>query len=101
MLTPSKTSLFISFKVGRTSTATKVEPTSLLGCAQVSRPAPTMDTAWSMKPQKRLSTSKLATEHRETKAAIRMTTSKPCSSMESGSSFAKTAHRMREAEPKH
>ena len=78
MLTPSKTSLFIFSKVGQHYTPTKVEPVSFPECAQVSRQAQAMDTAWSMKPQKRLCTSKSATEQRETKAAIPMTTSKPC-----------------------
>ena len=65
-------------------------------CAQGSRQAQAMDTAWSMKPQKRLCISKSATEHRETKEPIPTTTSKPCSLRESGSSSTKTARRMGE-----
>ena len=42
--------------------------------------------------------SKSATERREMKVTIPMTISKPCSWTESGSSFTRTAHRMREAD---
>jgi hypothetical protein len=97
----SKTSLFISSKVSQHCTPTKVEPGSLPECAQVSRQAQAMDTAWSMKPQKRLCTSKSATEHRETKEVIPMTTSKPCSLRESGSSSTETARPMCQVGAKH
>ena len=60
-----------------------------------------MDTAWSMKPQKRLCTSKSATEQRGTKEAIPMTTSKPCWLTESGSSFTEMTRPMCEAGAKH
>ena len=63
--------------------------------------AQAMDTAWSMKPPKRLSISKSATEHRETKEAIPMTTSKPCSLRENGSSSTRMARPMGEVGAKH
>src|SRR5437773_9183266 len=91
--TPSKTSLSIFSKVDQHFTQMKGEPNSVPECAPVSRRAQVTDTAWSMKPLRRLSTSKLATGQPETREAIPMTILKPCSLRGRGGLFTKTASR--------